>query len=91
MSEPFQIWITRWWWNGIQTANAYHHPVNAEWVIVADGPLKNLLMTGDDWHQTEAAARKWAERLRKQTVERDRKRLAELEAMSFEKGAEDVD
>ena len=90
MIDPFPIWVTRWALSaGIETATAYAHPVCAEWVIVADGRFKAMVLTGDQWHASEDAARKWAERLRKQTVERDQKRLAELEAMTFEKGAEE--
>ena len=84
MTEPFPIWITRWALSaGIEPATAYRHPVNAEWVIVADGRFRSMVLTNDQWHETEAKARKWAERLRLLLIGQDRKRLAELEAMSF--------
>lgn len=84
MSDPFPIWITRWCLSaGIESANAYAHPVNSEWVIVADGRFKAMTLTNDQWHESEAAARKWAERLRLRVIESDKKRLEELEAMSF--------
>lgn len=83
----FPIWITRWCLSeGIEEATAYAHPVNNEWVIVADGRFRSMIMTGDQWHDSEAKARKWAERLRLRTIEQDKKRLAELEALSFVKG-----
>lgn len=87
MSEPVKIWITKWCLSGgIEEATAYVHPINANWVIVADGRFRSMILTNDQWHETEAKARKWAERLRLRVIEQDRKRLAELEAMTFEKG-----
>lgn len=88
MNEPFPIWITRWALSaGIEPATAYRHPVNAEWVIVADGRFKAMILTNDQWHESEIAAVKWAEKLRKRAIEQDRKRLAELEELRF--GMED--
>lgn len=90
MAEPFPIWITRWCLSaGIEAATAYAHPINAEWVIVADGRFKSMILTGDQWHASEELAIAWAERLRRRVIEQDRKKLEELEAMSFKKGDTD--
>jgi hypothetical protein len=90
MTEPFEIYITKWCLSaGIEKATAYHHPVNAEWVIVADGRFRSMILSGDQWHATEEAAVKWAEKLRKRVIEQDRKRLSELEALTFGGKTED--
>ena len=84
MSEPFPIWITKHCLSaGIEEATAYAHPVNAEWVIVADGRFRSMILTGDQWHDNEIEAIVWAERLRKRAVERDEERLEELKALRF--------
>ena len=90
MPEPFKIYITKWCLSaGIEPATAYRHPVNAEWVIVADGRFKTMILTSDQWHESEEAAVKWAEKLRKRAIEQDRKRLADLEALTFGGKTED--
>lgn len=91
MSEPFPIFVTRWWQSsGIEEATALPYPTNDVWCVVATGRMKGSILQAGDWHLTRGAAAKEAERRRQASIRATREKLEGLEALSFEEKADVV-
>ena len=88
--EVFPVWITKWCLGvGIKRAIAAQYPGVPEWCVILAGPMKSAMFQGDDWHKTEVAALKRADKVRVGAMDRARERIAELEAMTFDGGTDE--